>query len=162
MFIDCSDLLEYSPEASPDADAIVKCITERFDKLRIEIKKLKAFVSDGASVMVGNKGGVAAKLKKNFATTMINIHCICHRLALACGDTGDEYKFINYFEETMIGLWAFFKNSSKRLKIYIRIALKCKFTSMTKKRQKNAVKTVKKGVQNSLAKSRCRCGWCLR
>ena len=61
----------------------------------MEIGNLKAFVSDGASVMTGAKGGVAAKLRKDFASTMINIHCICHRLALACADTGDDYKFIN-------------------------------------------------------------------
>ena len=117
MFIDCSNVLEYSVEASPDADAIVACIKDRFEKLKIELGKLKAFVSDGASVMVGKKGGVATKLREQFASTMINIHCICHRLALACGDTGDEYKFVNSFEETMYDqLWAFFKNSSKRLK----------------------------------------------
>ena len=148
VFIDCSDVLECSADASADADAIVTCITERFEKLGIEIKRLKAFVSDGASVMIGKKGGVAAKLKNEFTSTMINIHCICHRLALACGDTGDDYKFINSFEETMIELWSFFKNSSKRLKIYIRIALNCKeFSSMSKKRQKKTVKTVKKACR---------------
>ena len=94
VFIDCSDLLKYSPVASPNADAIVSCITKKFDELHIEIAKLKAFVSDGASVMTGKKGGVATKLRKEFAKTMINIHCICHRLALACADTGDDFKFI--------------------------------------------------------------------
>ena len=148
VFIDCSDVLEYSPDASPDADAIVACITDRFEKLGIEIGKLRAFVSDGASVMLGEQGGVATKLREEFAGTMINIHCICHRLALACGDTGDEYKFINSFEETLIGLWAFFKNSSKRLKIYIRTALNCKdFNSMTKKKKKKMEKTVKKACR---------------
>ena len=28
VFLDCSDLLEHSPDASPDADAIVTCITK--------------------------------------------------------------------------------------------------------------------------------------
>ena len=75
-FIDSSDVLEFSEDASPDADAIVSCITKRFVELGIEISRLKAFVSDGASVMVGEKGGVAAKLKKDFSSTMANIHCI--------------------------------------------------------------------------------------
>ena len=98
--------------------------------------------------MVGKKGGVATKLREQFASTMINIHCICHRLALACGDTGDEYKFVNSFEETMISLWAFFKNSSKMLKINIRTVLRCKdFNTTTKKRPKKMVKTVKKAYR---------------
>ena len=62
VFLDCSDLLSYSLDSSPNADAIVACITKKFEELNIEISKLRAFVSDGASVMVGVKGGVAAKL----------------------------------------------------------------------------------------------------
>ena len=80
MFLDCSDLLSYSLDSSPNADAIVACITKKFEELNIEISKLRAFVSDGASVMVGVKGGVAAKrgvaakLWEGFTQTMINIH----------------------------------------------------------------------------------------
>ena len=118
VFLDCSDL-SYSLDSSPNADAIVTCITKRFEELNIEISKLRAFVSDGASVMVGVKGGVAAKLREDFTQTMINIHCICHRSALACGDSGDNYKFIKNVEENLIELWNFFKNSSKRLHIYV-------------------------------------------
>ena len=90
VFIDCLNLLEFSENSSPNADAIVSCITEKFQELKIEISNLKAFVSDGASVMVGKKGGIATKLKTNFPLKMFNIHCICHRLALACADTCKE------------------------------------------------------------------------
>ena len=83
-------------------------------------------MSDGATVMLGSKGGVASKLQNDFSSIMINMHCICHRLALPCTDTGDDYKFINSFEMNLIELWKFFKNSSKQLKIYIRATLKCK------------------------------------
>ena len=115
VFIDCSNLLEFSESSSPNADAIVSCITEKFQELKIEISNLKPFVSDGASVMVGKKSGVATKSKTNFALKMFNIHCICHRLALARADTGDDYKFIRNAEEILIELWRFFKNSPKRL-----------------------------------------------
>ena len=147
-FLDCADLLEHSIDASPNADAIVTCLTKKMQELAMERGNLKAFVSDGVSVMTGAEGGVAAKFWQDFASTMINIHCICHRLALACVDTGDDYKFINSFEENRIKLWKFFKNSSKRLKIYVRIALKCKeFDTMSNKRQKNIVKRVKKACR---------------
>ena len=147
-FLDCSDLSEHSNDASPNADAIVTCLTKKMQELAMEIGNLEAFVSDGASVMTGAEGGVAAKIKKDFLSKMINIHCICHRLAPACADTGDDYIFINSFEENLIKLWKFFKNSSKRLKIYVRIALKCKeFDTMSNKRQKNIVKGVKKACR---------------
>ena len=68
---------------------MVVCISEKFEELNIE--KMKAFVSDGALVMVGQEGGVERKLRDNFTKTMINIYCICHRLVPACGDTGDDF-----------------------------------------------------------------------
>ena len=80
VFLDCSDLLEHSPNASRDADAIVTFITKIFKELTIEISKLKEFMSDGTAVMMSSKGGVAFKLQNAFSSTVINMHCICHRL----------------------------------------------------------------------------------
>ena len=57
----------------------------------------------------GEKGGVGRKLRDNFTKTMINIHCIRHRLALVCGDTGDDFKFIRNVEENLIELWNFLR-----------------------------------------------------
>ena len=146
VFFDCSDLLSYSASSSPDDDANVACISEKFEELNIE--KMKAFVSDGASVMVGKKGGVAKKLRDNFTKTMINVHCICHRLGLACGDTGDDFNFIRNVEEILIELWNCFKNFSKRLHIYIKVALKSKqFDTLTPKRKKQTVKRMKKACR---------------
>lgn len=148
IFIDCSDLLSHSPTASPNADSIVTCISKKFQELNIEIKKLCAFVSDGAKVMMGEQGGAAQKIREKFSKIMINIHCICHRLALACNDTGDEYKFIQNVENYLIELWKFFKNSSKRLRIYITVALKSKnFGEMPIKKQKQVVKRMKKACR---------------
>ena len=85
--------------------------------------------------MVGKKSGVATKLKTNFALKMFNIHCICHRLALARADTGDDYKFIRNAEEILIELWRFFKNSPKRLHIYMKVTFSAKeFDSLTEKK----------------------------
>ena len=66
MFLDCSDLLEHSPDASPDADAIVTCVTKKFKELSIEISKLKAFVSDGAAVMRAQKEELLLSLEMIF------------------------------------------------------------------------------------------------
>ena len=72
---------------------------------------------------------------------MFNIHCICHRLALACAETSDHYKFIKNVEEILIELWRFFKNSPKRLHIYMKVTLSVKeFDSLAEKKKKNYVK----------------------
>ena len=74
--------------------------------------------------MTGKYNGVAAEFKElESRKTTINIHCICHRLALACADTGDALKFIQESEKTMLDLWTFFKNSPKQLKTYMKTTL---------------------------------------
>ena len=72
---------------------------------------------------------------------MFNIHCICHRLALACADIGDYHTFMRNVGETLIELWRFFKNCPKRLHIYIKVTLSAKeFDSLTEKKKKNYLK----------------------
>ena len=94
--------------------------------------------------MVGKKSGVATKLKTNFALKMFYIHCICRRLALARADTGDDYKFLRNVEEILIERWRFFKNSPKRLHIYMKLTLSAEeFDSLTEKKKKNYVKLLK-------------------
>lgn len=48
-------------------------------------KKLTGLCTDGASVMVGKREGLAAKLRQD-CPCMINLRCVCHTLALACVD----------------------------------------------------------------------------
>lgn len=46
----------------------------------VELSKVMGFGSDGASVMMGRRGGVVAKLKEE-NPNLIGIHCVAHRLA---------------------------------------------------------------------------------
>ena len=52
---------------------------------------MMSLVSDGAKVMIGERTGVAAQLKQ-INSKLINVHCVCHRLALACAGASDETK----------------------------------------------------------------------
>ena len=149
-FVNASDLLSESETTSADAQSIYLSLKKLIeDDLLLDISHLQAFCSDGAGVMTGKKGGVAAKFKQDErCENMLDIHCICHRLALACCDSGDELKFVKEFELTMLQLWSFFKNSSKRLKTYIKVAMKMKeFDRLPKKDQKRMVKRVKKACR---------------
>ena len=47
--------------------------------------RLAGLATDGANVMIGKNNGVAALLRRE-CKLMLNVHCICHRLALACAD----------------------------------------------------------------------------
>ena len=87
------------------------------NNLGLNLEELVGFCLDGASVMTGKDNGVAARFKQlEECSEMLNVHCIHHHLALACGDTGHDLKFISDFETTMIQLWTFSKNSPKQLK----------------------------------------------
>ena len=95
--------------------------------------------------MVCKKVGVATKLKTNFILKIFNIHCICHRLAIACADTGDDYKFIRSVEEILIELWRFFKKLSQEIAyIHEGKSRSKEFDSVTEKKKKNYVKLLKK------------------
>ena len=59
--------------------------------------------------------------------------------------TGDYYRLKKNVEEILIELLRFFKNSPKRLHIYMKVTLSAKeFDSVTKKKKKNYVKLLKK------------------
>jgi hypothetical protein len=66
-----------------DAESIINVIINIFSTKGI-LSKLVAFASDGASVMLGKNGGVAARLSRVCTYPLIINHCVAHRLALAC------------------------------------------------------------------------------
>ena len=88
-------------------------ITEHFNTKAISITKMAALGSDGASVMLGNKDGVAAKLQKK-SKCLIAIHCCNHRLALAARDSFKETEQMVAVEELMDNLYNFYHWSPNR------------------------------------------------
>ena len=103
-FLHTADSLSESEETSANVKSIFESLKNLIqNQLQLDLADLKAFVSDRASVMTDREKGVAARFRKvEESSTMLNIHCICHRLALTCSDTGGELKFIEDFELTMM------------------------------------------------------------
>ena len=94
-YLSYQDVLEkYS---SANAQAISDLLVDTVESSGLDIKKMTGFSSDGASVMVGKRGGVAALLRLK-SPTLINIHCICHKLALSCTDSNESIKYIKEVE----------------------------------------------------------------
>ena len=96
----------------PDGTAvtIVDTVKKFCDEWNLDIKrKLCGLGSDGASVMLGMRGGVATLLKKEVPFMIAN-HCIAHRLALACGQASDEVPYIKKFKAILDQLYRFYDN----------------------------------------------------
>ena len=85
------------------------------ENLLPHMSKFVGFGSDGASNMIGQHGGLAALLKRDYPH-IISIHCLAHRLELSFRDA--IAKNANYEKLTtlLLGLYYFYKKSSKQRK----------------------------------------------
>ena len=149
-FLDVSNLLESSTSAN--AETITHTITQQIDDSGLNRQHLSSFASDGVSVMTGKTNGVAARLRRTVNPSLINIHCICHRLALACASANDSLSFLLKVEKILLQLWKYFDNSAKRAAAYPKAVMNLKKVHVrTKKEKKNAQKKVQESLQNPLA-----------
>lgn len=76
-------------------------------------KNLVAVCSDGASVMLGRKSGVSARLEKVFPNIII-WHCLSHRLQLVLDDSVADIKQVNHFKIFLDKIYAMFHQSNKK------------------------------------------------
>ena len=70
---------------------------------------------DGASVMMGNKGGVKALILK-VIPAVIPMHCIAHKLELAVLDSVKHIAFLKKYEATLKGLFTMYRALPKRMR----------------------------------------------
>ncbi|XP_062583557.1 zinc finger protein 862-like isoform X2 [Saccostrea cucullata] len=127
---------------SVNAETIVNIIYEKIDNFGLDRKKLGSLCTDGAAVMVA-KNGVAGKLKQQ-NPSLINIHCICHKLALACVGSTEEVKSIRQTHLYLVQLWKYFENSPKRTAIYIKVQEEMKSLTLSDQARRIVSKKLKK------------------
>ena len=96
------------------ADGLVDCINSAIEKFGIENWKVKlvGFCADGASVNLGQTGGVAAKLKVD-NPYLIDIHCMAHRLELALLQVLKQVKMVSLVNDTLHLVWKTYHFSTK-------------------------------------------------
>ena len=117
LFIDSTDLLNFSETNSGDSQTIHDCLKNLISNLKLEVPNLKAFSSDGVPVLTGSKGGVAAKLRQHQSLKhLLNIQYMHHRLPLAGADSSNQLNFSTELELTLTQLSVFSNNSRKRPK----------------------------------------------
>ena len=101
--------------------------------------------------MTGKTNGVAARLRRTVNPSLINIHCICHCLALACASANDSLSFLLKVEKILLQLWKYFDNSAKRAAAYAKAVMNLKKVQVRTKREK---KTLRKRFKKA-----CRTRW---
>ena len=77
------------------------------------MQRLCGLGSDGASFMLGIRGGVS-KLLKDQVPFLVANHRIAHRLALAAGQAANEITYLKRFKDVLDQLYRFYKNSFKK------------------------------------------------
>lgn len=131
-----------------DANSIKEIIKTDIEQSGLDIGKMYGLSTDGASVMVGRSNGVAAKLRE-YNDKLINIHCVCHRLALACTDSCSSLKCIKDAETLLRQLWYYFQNSPKRMAVFLKSQLELQkiYLDPKRKTQKIVSRRLKKACQ---------------
>lgn len=108
MFLDLVEIADQS--AATITDAVLKCMKNYGFNDEYLKNNFVSFASDGASVMVGRKSGVASRLTAMYPN-LITWHCLNHRLELAVGDAASECQGINHFRSFMDSLYALYSRS---------------------------------------------------
>ena len=153
-FLGISNLLDESDSAN--AVTIKSHIVTELDSCGLQHNNLLCLATDGASVMTGVRNGVAKLLKNEVSPHMISIHCVCHRLALACGDANEAVSYVKDVELWLRQLWSYFDNSPKRLAQYLKVQLQLLKIDLSSKAMKRVCRRLKKATRTrwlSLGKS---------
>ncbi|KAJ8310550.1 hypothetical protein KUTeg_012415 [Tegillarca granosa] len=107
-YISCEDI------KNANVKGILKTIDNAFEKSNIDNwkEKVVGFGSDGASVNLGFKGGVAALLKHD-VPHLISVHCVAHRLELAANNAIKHHAFMSDLQDMLQNVYKQYHYSPK-------------------------------------------------
>ncbi|KAH7428994.1 hypothetical protein KP509_09G026200 [Ceratopteris richardii] len=109
----CS-FVQLLPIENGDAEAIYNAVSFFLVESGLQIEKLIAIATDGASVMIGHKTGVVARFQALMPRIM-GIHCIAHRQALAAKDGFVSHPHVFAFVDKVASkVYSWLGKSSKR------------------------------------------------
>ncbi|XP_078810615.1 zinc finger protein 862-like [Oryzias latipes] len=100
-----------------NADGVIQAIDTVFKEAGIPDwrEKIVFLAADGASVNMGKKNGVAAKLRRE-VEYLLAIHCIAHRLELGVNDAVRENPQLKRLQEVLVYLYEQYDYSPKALR----------------------------------------------
>jgi len=107
------DILELPGTSADDIElALMNCLYANGFTDAYLSECFMGFAADGASVMLGKKNGLAAKLQRRFPRLM-TWHCLNHRLELSVNDAVKSCTEINPFKVFLDTLYALYSMSPK-------------------------------------------------
>ena len=71
--------------------------------------------------------------------SLISVHCVCHKVALACTDTLSDLFTIKQVQNTLNTLWRLLDNSNKKTSIFLKVQLHMNDITLTNKNSKRKV-----------------------
>jgi len=110
IFLDLIELV--SQTAENIVNQLIECLKESGFNDHYLINNWISFVSDGASVLLGKKNGVAKRLQERYPL-IFSFHCMNHRLELAVGDSVKDVNAVNHFKSFMDSLYVLYNASPK-------------------------------------------------
>lgn len=110
LFLDLVELK--SQTASNIVNQLIECLHTSGFTENFLVEHWVSFVTDGASVLLGKKNGVAVRLKEKYPL-IFSWHCLNHRLELAVGDTLKEITATNHFKYFLDSLYSLYSRSPK-------------------------------------------------
>ena len=103
-------LLDLITTENFDAETFTNATLKTLEENKIDTSHLLSQCFDGASVMSGRKGGVAALIQRKLERNIPYVHCFNHRLHLVIIKTINEIFIVKNFFEQCIMLHNFFQH----------------------------------------------------
>ena len=94
-----------------DSGSIFEAIKQFYLENNVDVKKIVMFTSDGASVMLGKRNGVAALLRAE-VPHVTEQHCVAHREDLGIDDAWKNVTLMKDIEVLLRTVYANFSRSS--------------------------------------------------
>jgi len=110
IFLDLVELK--SQTASSIVSQLIECLYASGFTEHFLVEDWVSFVTDGASVLLGKRNGVAVSLKEKYPL-IFSWHCLNHRLELAVGDTLKDITATNHFKHFLDSLYFLYSRSPK-------------------------------------------------
>lgn len=110
IFLDLVELK--SQTASNIVSQLIECLYTSGFTENFLVEHWVLFVTDGASVLLGKRNGVAIRLKEKYPL-IFSWHCLNHRLELAVGDTLNDITATNHFKLFLDSLYTLYSRFPK-------------------------------------------------
>ena len=105
--------LVYVTDAS--AEGIFANLNQAFNEDDISQSAVASLSTDGASVMLGSKTGIAVRMKALWNGTLLVCHCIAHRAALCASTAAKGHAISEWFERCLRDIIFYYSHSSERM-----------------------------------------------